>query len=238
MFNKISIFLFYLLPISLISGNFAVNLNIFLIDTLALYYCYQNKDWDWIKDDVFRLLVIFNFFLIINSITIHYLDLINHSNYNYDGLIRSLTFSKFILFIYAFKILILDKKTLDKIIKVWSIIISIVIFDVFFESYFGFNIIGNVSPDQTRIISFFKDEAIVGALILCFGFIIATYFLDKDLELKSKIFFNITLFMIPLSIFLSGERSNFIKSFIIFSLIIFLIDKKKLLIKKNFFLCF
>ena len=135
MFNKISIFLFYLLPISLISGNFAVNLNILLIDTLALYYCYQNKNWDWIKDDIFKLLIIFNFFLIINSITIHYLNLIGPSNY--DGLIRSLTFSKFILFVYAFKILILDKKTLDKIIKVWSIIIGIVIFDVFFESYFG-----------------------------------------------------------------------------------------------------
>ena len=235
MFNKISIFLFYLLPISLISGNFVVNLNILLIDTLALYYCYQNKNWDWIKDDIFKLLIIFNFFLIINSITIHYLNLIGPSNY--DGLIRSLTFSKFILFVYAFKILILDKKTLDKIIKVWSIIIGVVIFDVFFENYFGFNIIGNISPDLTRIVSFFKDESVVGALILCFGFIIATHFLDKDLELKSKIFFNIALFIIPLSIFLSGERSNFIKSFIIFSLIIFLINKKKLFIgKKKFFM--
>ena len=59
MFNKISIFLFYLLPISLISGNFVVNLNILLIDTLALYYCYQNKNWDWIKDDIFKLLIIY-----------------------------------------------------------------------------------------------------------------------------------------------------------------------------------
>jgi O-antigen ligase len=37
---------------------------------------------------------------------------------------------------------------------------------------------------------------------------------------------------VPLSIFISGERSNFIKSLIIFLLIIFLINESKLLIKK------
>ena len=43
MFNKISIFLFSLLPISLILGNFAINLNILIIDILALYLCFIKK---------------------------------------------------------------------------------------------------------------------------------------------------------------------------------------------------
>ena len=73
----------------------------------------------------------------------------------------------------------------------------------------------------------------VGALIFCFGFVIATYFLNKNLKFKSKIFFNIFLLIVPLSILITGERSNFIKGSIVFILIIFFIDKTKLLIKKQ-----
>ena len=36
--------------------------------------------------------------------------------------------------------------------------------------------LGNISPDATRIVSFFDGELVVGGLILCFGFLIATIF--------------------------------------------------------------
>ena len=66
----------------------------------------------------------------------------------------------------------------------WSCIIVFIIFDIFFESIFGHNIIGNESPDKTRIVSFFKDETVVGALILCFGYIITTYNLHENVKLN------------------------------------------------------
>jgi O-antigen ligase len=116
------------------------------------------------------------------------------------------------------------------------LIISVVIFDVFFESIFGHNILGYSSADHTRIVSFFRDETIVGALILCFGYVVATYFLSQNLTLKSKIFFNIFLLMVPLCILISGERSNFIKGSIIFFLILFFLNKTKLLITKKKFI--
>jgi O-antigen ligase len=232
--NIITVTLFSFFPISFILGNPSINLNIFFIDFLLLYNCYILKDWDWLKDKIFRLLIIFNFYLIINSIIFHYLT--GYSNY--DGLIRSFSFIKYIFLAYAFRLLIKDKIDLDKIIKNWLVIIGIIIIDVLFEITFGHNILGNISPDTTRIVSFFKGELVVGGLILCFGFLIATYFLDKDLDIKSKIFFNTFLIFIPLSIFISGERSNFIKSFIIFSVIVFLIDKTKLLINKKIFSIF
>ena len=50
----------------------------------------------------------------------------------------------------------------------WSCIIVFIIFDIFFESIFGHNIIGYESPDATRIVSFFKDEAVVGAFNFMF----------------------------------------------------------------------
>ena len=234
MFNKISIFLFSILPITLILGNFAINLNILIIDLFALYFCFKIKNWNWTREKFFKLLIIFYLFLIINSLVSYYFS----SHATNAGLIRSITFIKFVLFAYSFRILITNSKIFEKIMISWSFIIGIVIFDIFFESIFGHNIIGNVSPDHTRIISFFKDEIVVGALILCFGFIIATYYLNKDLDINFKFLFNLFLILIPLSIFLTGERSNFIKSTIIFCFIIFFINEKKLLFNKKNYLIF
>ena len=234
MHNIITITLFSFFPISFIFGNPSINLNIILINFLFLYNCYEFRNWVWLKDKLFKLLLIFYFYLIINSVIFYYIT--DYSNY--DGIVRSFGFIKFIFLAYAFRILVQDKKILDNIIRNWFIIIIIIIIDVLFEKKFGHNIFGNISPDATRIVSFFSNELVVGGLILCFGFLIATYFLDKKLDIKSKIFFNIFLVFIPLSIFISGERSNFIKSFIIFSFIIFLIDKKKLLVNKTIFSMF
>ena len=233
MLNRISIFLLSFLPISLILGNFAVNLNIYLISLFLLYHCYKTENWNWIKDDIFKLLIIFYFYLIINSAVFYYLESAKYNNA--DGLFRSLTFIKFIFLAYAFKLLVKEKYIFDNIFKFWCLIISVVIFDVFFESIFGHNILGYSSADHTRIVSFFRDETIVGALILCFGYVVATYFLSQNLTLKSKIFFNIFLLMVPLCILISGERSNFIKGSIIFFLILFFLNKTKILITKKKF---
>ena len=234
MLNKISIFLLSFLPISLILGNFAINLNIYLISLFLLYHCYKTKNWNWIKDDIFKLLIIFYFYLIINSAVFYYLDATKYNSS--DGLFRSLTFIKFVFLAYAFKLLVTEKNILDNIFKFWCLSISIVVFDVFFENIFGYNILGYSSVDHTRVVSFFRDETVVGALILCFGYVITTYFLNQNLNLKSKIFFNIFLFIVPLSILITGERSNFIKGSIIFFLILLFINKTKILIKKKQFI--
>ncbi len=232
MFNKISIFLFTLLPISLILGNFAVNLNILIIDILTLYLCFIKKNWDWTKEKFFKFLIIFYIFLIFNSLYSYYFS----THETNSGLIRSLTFIKFIIFAYSFKILVVDSKTLNKIMIYWSCIIAVVIFDVFFESIFGNNIIGNESPDGTRIVSFFKDELVVGSLILCFGYAITTYYLSQNLKVKNNIIINFLLLLIPVTILITGERSNFIKSLIIFSFIIIFINQQKLILKKRNFI--
>jgi len=234
MLNKISIFLLSFLPISLILGNFAINLNIYLISLFLLYHCYKTKNWNWIKDDIFKLLIIFYFYQIINSVVFYYFDTTEYNNS--DGLFRSLTFIKFVFLAYAFKLLVTEKNILNNIFRFWLLLISIVIFDIFFENIFGYNILGYSSVDHTRVVSFFRDETVVGALILCFGYVIAAYFLNKNLILKSKIFFNMFLFIIPICILITGERSNFIKGSIIFFLILFFINKTKILIKKKQFI--
>lgn len=233
MFNKLSIFLFTLLPISLILGNFAINLNILIIDILTIYICFLKKNWDWTKEKFFKLLIVFYIFLVLNSLYSYYFS----THATNSGLIRSLTFIKFIIFAYSFRILAQDSRALKKIMINWSCVISVVIFDIFFESIFGHNILGNESADKTRIISFFKDETVVGSLVLCFAYIIITYYLNKNLNINYKFIFNFLLLLIPITILITGERSNFIKSLIIFSIILIFIDQNKLILKKrNFFI--
>ena len=220
---------FSFLPISIIMGNFIININIILLDILLLIYCLHSNQWKWVKEDLFRSLIILNAFLIFNSIYAFY----SKFNFSYEGIIRSFAFIKFILLIYSFKILLFNKYQLGIIIKSWLVLVTIIIIDIFFEKIFGYNIIGNISPDGTRIVSFFKDELVVGGFVLCFGFSVISYFLNKNQKLNNKIFFSFFLTLIPFSIFISGERSNFIKASILFFLIIIFIDKKKLFLRKK-----
>ena len=101
MFQKITIILFSFFPISFVLGNSLINLNILLINFLLLYYSYTLKDWEWLKDKFFKLLIIFYFYIVINSVIFHFLN--DYSNY--DGLTRSFSFIKFIFLAYAIQVL-------------------------------------------------------------------------------------------------------------------------------------
>ena len=241
---------FSLLPISFILGNSAININIILADLLLILYSIKFNDWKWTKDNFFKLLIIIQFYLVISSIysiffttnydffNTHHKHLINdgiiHDGIIYDGLFRSLNFLKYILLVFSFSLINKFKIELNNLIKAWSIVVFIILFDVFFEKIFGNNILGNVSPDQTRIISFFGEEMIVGSYLLLFGFIISSYWIDKkNIKHSYKIFFNILIILIPFAIFISGEKSNFIKSIIILFVLFIFIQKDKLVIQKK-----
>ena len=228
MLNRINIFLFSILPISLIVGNLLINLNIILINLLMLFVSFKNNNWQWINNKFFKILLLLYCYLVLNSIYNYLTD----NSLGLDGIYRSLSFLKFILLVFAFNVLLKEKNSFDKIIKFWLIIISIVIFDVFFEFLFGNNLFGFKSLDSTRIISFFYDENVVGGYLLTFSFIICTYFLNKNFTDKKKLIFNIFLFLIPICILVTGERSNFLKSIMLFFLIIYFINPKQLIISK------
>ena len=240
-FYKIFVFtIFSLLPISLVLGNLAININIIFADLSLIFYSIKHNDWKWTKGKFFKLLIIIQFYLIVSSINsiffitnYEFFDA-NHKHALYNGLYRSLGFLKYILLVFSLSLMSKFNIKLDNLIKGWSIIIFIILFDVFFEKIYGNNILGNVSPDSTRIISFFGDEMIVGSYLLLFGFIISSYWLDKkNMKYSYKIFFNFLIMLIPFAVFVSGEKSNFIKSFICFSTLIYFIPRDKLVIGKK-----
>ena len=127
MLNKINIFLFSILPISLIAGNLIINLNIILINFSMLYFSFKYNDWSWLRDKYFKVLIIFNFYIVLNSIYNYLID----NTVGVDGIYRSLSFLKFVLLTFTFSVLIKDISSFEKVIKSWFFIISIIIVDVF-----------------------------------------------------------------------------------------------------------
>ena len=228
-FNTLSLLFFSILPFSIIIGNASININILLIDILFLTYCLKFNEWKWVKRDVFLYLIIFYIFLILNSFYSYFILFENQKNFfwNDDSIVRSFLFIKYILLVFAFSILLTDDKILRLIHKSWLIILTIIILDVFFEKLLGRNILGYVSPDSSRIVSFFKDELIVGALIFCFGYTSTTFFIENNKKNKSILPIILIFLLVPISIFITGERSNFIKSLFLFLIIIFFLKKNK-----------
>ena len=104
MYINLIISLFSLLPLSMILGNFMINLNIIVIDLIFLSVCLIQKNGNGVKIDFFNY-IIFYFYLIINSIFNYY----QNPSYEIDGIIRSVSFIKFILFLYSFQLLIPNK---------------------------------------------------------------------------------------------------------------------------------
>ena len=97
---------------------------------------------------------------------------------------------------------------------VWVITLSVLSLDAYFESIFGQNILGYGKEYGQRIVSFFKDEPIVGGYINGFYLIIIGYLFYINKNISSKYRYIILIFSIffIIVIILTGERSNTIKA--------------------------
>ena len=228
-FEVIYLILISVLPLSIVLGPSISLLNILLIIILFLI----NFKLDEIKIEkkfLLYLLGILYVYLIFNSfISIDYKE----------GIFRNLGFLRFIILFIAINFFFTISKSQSKFFNIWSTIILIIIFDSFIEFSFGKNLLGyGDGLYADRIVSFFKDEPIVGAFLLGFNFIIVGYFFEKfykqDLKLKLALF--LILFILVGCILITGERSNGIKAIIGLMIFLFLNNKISLKIKISIFL--
>ena len=152
---------------------------------------------------------------------------------NYEvSLRRSIFFFRYILLIFAFLYFLRGEQIRNKIINIYTLILLFISFDIFFEFIFGKNILGFESPMKNeRIVSFFKDELIVGSFLASFLFIIFGKFFNENKTILSAILF--TIFSV--SILITGERSISIKILISIFLIIFCTRKPRLKIYTTLF---
>mgnify|MGYP001391664955 FL=1 len=222
------IILFATLPIASILGNFFLNFYLLCIFLLFIFNIFKTKNFTWFKDIKFKILFIFYLYICVNSLINYYIN----PGLGLDGITRSILFLKFLILFPAIPLLIDKKEILEKIFKFWLFLIFIIIIDIFFEKYNGSNLLGFKSLDETRITSFFYDENIVGAFLFSFGFITTVFFLQNEITKKNIIILNILLVLILLSILITGERSAFLKSILLFLLIFYFIDSGRLFLKK------
>ena len=162
--EKFTIYLFSLLPISLMLGNTVINSNILIIDIFFLFICYRQKKWSWIKDKYFYFFLTIWIYLIFNSvysanIITDTFDFIKYETVfpQKESVIRSVGFIRFVIFVFAVQYFFVNsKKIFNKIFFYWFIIIFVVSVDVIFERILGFNLLGFKSPSPHRIVSFFQ----------------------------------------------------------------------------------
>lgn len=210
------LFLFCLIPITILAGSALSIINIILIDISFIILIIQKKRFDFLKDKSILYLFLLYGYLIFNSfISIDF----------YEGLYRNFGFIRIIVLFAAINFFFFNDDFYKKVLKFWSLVIFIVLVDVFIESFTGQNILGFDGKQYgKRIVSFFKDEPIVGGYLNGFYLLIVGFLM---IELKKKNFLLIFLILILfiLAILLTGERSNTIKAFLGLSFFILLIDK-------------
>ena len=116
---------------------------------------------------------------------------------------------------------------------IWALTLFIITIDTFIESFSGKNILGYGELYGERIVSFFKDEPIVGGYINSFYLIIVGYFFSLNLKFSENYrYFILAVSLLFLwAILLTGERSNGIKA--IFGFIIFYFTNHHFKIKEK-----
>ena len=213
--------LFILIPITIIAGNAATNLNIFLIVFFFLIHLTKDKKIFNKENKIFFFIFcLFTSYLLISSLISEYFDK--------ENVFKAFLYLRFFLFALAIKFFI-DNDKIDFVLikKFWLIFLFIIIIDVFFETIMGKNLLGFVSPNQGRVVSFFKDELIVGYFIATFGIILFSSFIFK----RHK--YSLLLLFLLAAVFASGERASFLKFF--FTILMATIFINKSFIDKKLF---
>ena len=225
--NVYFLILFSILPISIIVGPAVSLTNISLISlSFIIFYLYKNSS-NILKSKVIIFLLAIYIYLILNNFISIDTDI---------GTTRNFGFIRYIFLFLAINLIFSKLDNFENIFKIWFLIISIVIFDVFYEFFIGSNLLGFESPNKKRIVSFFKDEAVVGAFLNGFIFIILG-FLFSNYEKKNliyKIFVFSFLVLIISCLIFTGERSNTLKLFFGLTIFFYFNDKIKLSYKVSF----
>ena len=225
--NQLYFFLVSFIPLAMLFGPAISLINTIIIGITLLIFSFSKKIFYFKKIEIILLLILY-FYLIFNS-----LISIDKS----IGINRNLGFVRFILFFIAINYLFYLTKNHKKIFNFWLFILSIFLFDIYFERFYGSNILGFgkieidgvLQPNGDRVVSFFKDEPIAGSFLSGYMFILLGFIfskLDKNNFSKFLSFLILTIFLV--GVLITGERSNTIKVFVGCLIFLFIIDYIKL----------
>ena len=225
--TRLNLILISILPIGLLAGSLISNIIIVLIAILFILEISFKNRWHYLNEANFYFLILINIYLILNSYFF---------SENDESLIKSIGFLRFIIMAYA--ISYYYKKFDKSFLKLWLIFFLIVSADLMIEFFFGKNILGYESLYPGRLAGFSGEELKIGGFYFGFIFLSLSTLINK----RNYLFF-IFSFLFFIIALLIGERSNFIKIFLMYLMFfIFFIKisnlKKILIILVMFFVSF
>ncbi len=212
-----------LLPIALLFSNIVAEF--FIIGLIIFYFLNLNSKvfFKNLKEPIFLLILFFWLYLILNFF-------INFEKN--PSLERTIFFIRFPLLILSISFFINNLNiNLKKIFGFWGIIILIICLDLIFQFFTQVNLFGYKAILQGaiyRLGGFMGDELKISNLVFHFGAITFGYFFTNNFLSKNKFnFFNLlTLILLILCIFITGERANFLTiSFYTLLLVMFICFK-------------
>jgi len=218
--NSYFLILFSFIPASIIIGPAISLFNILLIDISFIFFILFKKDFKFLSNKTVKLIILLCLYLVFNSVIAKDFSM---SAY------RNLGFIRFGIFFLAFNYFFYNKDFVNRVLIIWALTLSFLSLDTYLESISGTNLLGYGEAYGARIVSFFKDEPIVGGYINGFYLIIIgfLFYLNNKIVNKYKyIILIFTIFFIT-AIILTGERSNSIKAILGFFLFYFLNDHFK-----------
>lgn len=222
--NNLFLILFSFIPVSIVLGSSVALANILIIDLIFLFLIHNKKLYSVFKNNTVRYLLILYAYLIFNSLI----------SVDYEtGLFRNLGFIRIIILFIAFNYFFKQEFFLKKVLIIWTTVIFFLLVDIFIESFTGQNLVGFGKEYGNRIVSFFKNEPIVGGFINSF-YLIIIGFLFSQSKNQHKKFVLIFSIIFLIAILLTGERSNGIKA--ILGVCIFYFFFKEFEMKKKLYL--
>lgn len=215
--NNIANLLIILLPIFLITGPLLSDLSLIIIDFIFLYYLFKNKDYSYVNNFYFKLLIIFNIYISARSIFAE--DIL-------FSIKSSFTYFRFVVFIFALNYFFSkDKKLIDIFSKIFILTLIILCVDALVQYIFGVNTLGFKIQNPDKINGLFGDEAVLGSYLVRFFPLLIALFLFKFELKKNKFIFIGLIFLLSSLIFISGSRSSLLL-LILFLLFVFLLLKE------------
>ena len=203
--NSYFLLLFSFIPASIIVGPAISLINILIIDFSFIFLILYKKDYKFLSNKTVKFIIFLCLYLVFNSIISKDFSMSAYRNFG---------FIRFGILFLAFNYFFYNKDFINRVLIVWILTLSILTLDTYLESILGRNILGYGEEYGRRIVSFFKDEPIVGGYINGFYLVLIGYLFylnDKIVNKYRNIILIYSIFFL-IAIVLTGERSNLIKA--------------------------
>lgn len=217
-FERFSNFIYLILPITIILGNAALNINILFI--IFIFFIKFIKNDIKINRSFLNIVITLFFFIITNYYFSHNKALTLQGS---SGLIKN------ILLFLSLCLFFSEEKKKKKFLKISFVITLFVCFDTFVQYIFKYDLFLNHFDEShgKRLSGPFGSEYVVGAFISKMMFFVLAYIVYYKKN-DSLLYLSVSLFLI--TIFLSQERSAFYVS-LISSLIFIIFSEGKIKFK-------